>query len=72
MVETCTTKDIENSLYDVLINDVEIKDTLQDTSKLIPYTNYGARFLTTPQLIDDTTNLDLYGNELLGKRVYKE
>ena len=25
-------KDIENSLYDVLINDVEIKDTLQDTS----------------------------------------
>ena len=52
--------------------DLPFKHTLQDTSKLIPYTNYGARFLTTPQLIDDTTNLDLYGNELLGKRVYKE
>lgn len=52
--------------------DLPFKNTLQDASKLIPYTNYGARFLTTPQLIDDTTNLDLYGNELLGKRVYKE
>lgn len=52
--------------------DLPFKHTLQDTSKSIPYTNYGARFITTPQLIDDTTNLDLYGNELLGKRVYKE
>ena len=48
------------------------KHTLRDENDIIEYVNYGARFITTPQLIDDTTNLDLYGNELLGKRVYKE
>ena len=48
------------------------KNGLKDETKSIYYINYGARFITVPQLINDTTNLDLYGNELLGIRIYKE
>lgn len=44
------------------------KSRLQDSDKKYEYVNYGARFITTPQLIDDTTNLDLYGNKLIGQR----
>lgn len=61
----------DNIIYDNNI-DLPFKNNLKDINGLSDYINYGARFLTTPQLIDDTTNLDLYGNELLGKRVYKE
>lgn len=54
------------------ILDISLNNKLQDSTKNIPYTNYGARFMTVPQLINDNTNLDLYGNELLGIRFYKE
>lgn len=54
------------------ILDISLNNKLQDSTKNIPYTNYGARFITVPQLINDNTNLDLYGNELLGIRFYKE
>jgi hypothetical protein len=54
-----------------ILLDLPYKQTLQDVTKTIPYTNYGARFITTPQLINDITNLDIYGNELLGIRIYK-
>ena len=54
------------------ILDISLNNKLQDSTKNIPYTNYGARFITVPQLINDDTNLDLYGNELLGIRFYKE
>jgi hypothetical protein len=57
--------------HNTILN-LPFKHTLKDENDIIEYVNYGARFITTPQLIDDTTNLDLYGNELLGKRVYKE
>ena len=42
--------------------------TLKDSTKTIDYTNYGVRFITTPQLITDTTNLDIYGNKLTSLR----
>ena len=42
--------------------------SLQDDNKVYEYTNYGARFITVPQLISDTTKLDLYGNTLISKR----
>lgn len=61
----------EDMTHNTII-ELPLKNTLQDTTKTVPYTNYGARFITTPQLINDTTNLDIYGNELLGIRVYKE
>lgn len=48
--------------------DLPYKYTLQDADKKYEYTNYGARFITTPQLISDTSNLDLYGNALIGTR----
>jgi len=44
------------------------KSKLQDSDKKYEYVNYGARFITTPQLIDDNTNLDLFGNALIGRR----
>ena len=61
----------DNVSHNTVLN-LPFKHTLKDEKNIIKYVNYGARFITTPQLIDDTTNLDLYGNELLGKRVYKE
>lgn len=42
--------------------------TLKDLDKIITYINNGARFITVPQLMNDTTNLDLYGNALIGRR----
>ena len=52
----------------VLNIDLPFKSRLEDSDKKYEYINYGARFITTPQLISDTTNLDLYGNALMGKR----
>lgn len=62
----------KNSILYKTILDVPFKSRLQDITKNVPYINYGARFITVPQLIEDKTNLDLYGNELLGIRIYKE
>ena len=45
---------------------------LKDLDDKFKYTNFGARFLTVPQLINDKTNLDLYGNELISIRSRKE
>ena len=61
----------EDITHNTMLN-LPFKHTLKDENNAIKYINYGARFITTPQLIDDTTNLDLYGNELLGKRIYRE
>ena len=41
---------------------------LQDINKTYEYTNYGARFITVPQLISNTDKTDLYGNTLINKR----
>jgi hypothetical protein len=38
---------------------------LYDETEQIQYINNGARFITTPQLISDTTKKDLYGNNLI-------
>ena len=38
---------------------------LYDETEQIQYINNGARFITTPQLISDTTKKDLYGNRLI-------
>ena len=38
---------------------------LYDETEQIQYINNGARFITTPQLISDTTKKDLYGNSLI-------
>ena len=53
--------------YPTEIN-LPFKNKLQDSDNKYEYINYGARFITTPQLIDDKTNLDLYGNNLMGQR----
>lgn len=55
------------NIYNINI-DMSYKNKLEDDNKIYNFTNYGARFITTPQLIDDKTNLDIYGNTLMGKR----
>lgn len=55
------------NVYTININ-LPYKNRLEDGDKKYEYINYGARFITTPQLIDDKTNLDIYGNALMGKR----
>lgn len=45
-----------------------LKYSLQNENAINRYENYGARFITTPQLINDTTKLDLFGNNLVGER----
>ena len=42
-----------------------LTDSLYEKNNLIQPTNYNARFLTVPQLIDNTTNKDLFNNETL-------
>lgn len=59
--------DNNNKEYNVNLSLPYTKD-LKDENKIYEYTNYGARFLTVPQLISDTTNSDLYGNTLTNKR----
>lgn len=51
-----------------LNTEIPLVYTLKDSTKTIDYTNYGVRFITTPQLITDTTNLDIYGNKLTSLR----
>lgn len=58
-------KDTEE--YNIDLN-IPLDYSLQNTNNINSYTNYGARFITTPQLMNDTTNLDIYGNNLIGKR----
>lgn len=70
-VNISITGEDEESVHNVFLS-LPYKNKLQEENNIIKYVNYGARFITVPQLINDTTNLDLYGNELLSKRVYKE
>ena len=42
-----------------------LTDSLYEKNNLIQPVNYNARFLTTPQLIDNTTNKDLFNNKTL-------
>ena len=42
-----------------------LTDSLYEKNNLIQPINYNARFLTTPQLIDNATNKDLFNNETL-------
>lgn len=58
----------EDTEYNLIL-DLPYKSKLQDTYKKYEYLNFGARFITTPQLIDDKKGLDLYGNSLIGTRV---
>lgn len=46
----------------------DLTTTLRDDKNNIAYTNEGVRLITTPQLINDITNLDLYGNKFVGVR----
>lgn len=46
----------------------DLTTTLRDDKNNITYTNEGVRLITTPQLINDITNLDLYGNKFVGTR----
>lgn len=56
-------------------NELEVKNSinlpylynLKDGIKLVEYENAGVRFITVPQLISDSTNLDIYGNNLIIK-----
>lgn len=41
---------------------IPFTETLKDTTKEIGYTNYGARFISVPQLIANQDNTDIYGN----------
>lgn len=42
-----------------------LTDSLYEKNNLIQPVNYNARFLTTPQLIDNITNKDLFNNDTL-------
>ena len=66
-------------LKDVFINIIDTDDktlsvnlpytlTLQDSDKSFTYTNYGARFITVPQLFNNTDNTDLFNNEVYTRR----
>lgn len=66
-------------LKDVFINIIDTDDktlsvnlpytsTLQDSDKSFTYTNYGARFITVPQLFNNTNNTDLFNNEVYTRR----
>ncbi len=59
--------DINNTQIDFNIN-LPFKSRLKDSENKFEYINYGARFITTPQLISDNSNLDIYGNQLVSKR----
>ena len=61
-------KYIENNVENEIILDLPYKNKLNDFTKSYEYVNYGARFITTPQLISDKTRLDLYGNSLISQR----
>ena len=58
----------ENNIENEIILDLPYKNKLEDFYKNFEYVNYGARFITVPQLISDTTNLDLYNNPLISQR----
>lgn len=62
---------IVTETYEININ-LPFKNTLRDTKKELAYTNFGARFITTPQLINNTDFTDLYGNDLISKRIPKQ
>lgn len=66
---------IKNIYYNIKYSDntssilqSNCQTTLRDDINKNNYTNYGVRLITTPQLINDTTNLDLYGNKFAGVR----
>lgn len=62
---TTATEEILNYNVDLSI---PYKNTLKDINKEIKYTNFGARFITVPQLITDNTKKDLYNNDVIGIR----
>lgn len=47
---------------------IPLENRLKDEYDKYEYVNHGARFVSVPQLINDTTNSDLYGNPLIGIR----
>lgn len=55
----------QNNTNEILEYYIPYKINLYDATKEILYINNGARFITTPQLISDTTKKDLYGNNLI-------
>lgn len=73
-VNTNIVSEEDNSIiseYNINLN-MPYDNKLKDLDNKFKYTNFGARFLTVPQLINDKTNLDLYGNELISIRSRKE
>lgn len=61
----------EIKTYEINVN-IPLKNTLRDTKKELAYTNFGTRFITTPQLINNMDFTDLYGNDLISKRIPKQ
>ena len=58
-----TESETEGETYEVEV-DIPLTINLKDKSSKIEYVNYRARFLSVPQLISDTKNVDIYNQEL--------
>ena len=56
---------LQDNIYKSLEYSIPYQTNLYDSTEQIQYINNGARFITTPQLISDTTKKDLYGNKLI-------
>ena len=55
----------EGGVQDTYTLSIPFTETLKDTTKEIGYTNYGARFISVPQLISNQDNTDLYNNKVI-------
>lgn len=53
----------ENNNYKSSLQ-IDLKNELRDNLSDIEYINNGARFISVPQLISDTNNIDIYNNNL--------
>lgn len=57
--------DIIYDTSNLLSISIPFAETLKDTTKVIEYNNYGARFISVPQLISNKDNTDLYDNTVI-------
>ena len=55
----------EGGVQDTYTLSIPFTETLKDTTKEIGYTNYGARFISVPQLISNQAGTDLYNNKVI-------
>lgn len=57
----------EQNIYNRNIN-IDFTYSLKDNDELIEYENNNVRFITVPQLENNSTNLDIYGNTIINIR----